>query len=477
MKKIYNICLVLFLLFAGQQVLAQRIGDLKGIHFQAVAIDDNGKEIVGMDINGKPVYNRTIGVRFSILKGNNGPVQYQETHSTLTDAHGLFSLVIGSGKHTEGVTKLMDIPWIDADQFLKVEISLKNDGNYKMVSLQQFMAVPYSFYTDDIADDAITTAKILNEEILSEDIKNETILAEDIKEGAVETSEILNETILAEDIAEGAVTSSEILDETIVAADIAEGAVTTSEILDETILAEDIAEGAVTTSEILDETIVAADIAEGAVTTSEILNGTIINEDIAADAITTDKIQDGTIINEDIAADAVTTDKILDGTIVNADIANGTVDLTAKVTNVLPVANGGTGVDGSVAADGQILIGNGTNNNFNLANLTAGSGIRINNTPGGIEIISTVTGIDQAVSEGSFAPGTVGDGDSKESGTIPVTNAALGDLVIASLPIDLQGCQLTAYVSEAGKVKLVLSNLTGSDKTFSPSKPKILVIK
>ena len=55
---------------------------------------------------------------------------------------------------------LMDIPWIEANQFLKVEIAIKNDGNYKLVSLQQFMAVPYSFYTDDIADNAISSAKI-----------------------------------------------------------------------------------------------------------------------------------------------------------------------------------------------------------------------------------------------------------------------------------------------------------------------------
>ena len=177
MKKLYSINIILILLFIGQNLMAQRIGDLKGIHFQAVAIDDQGKEIIGMDINGKPVYNKTIGVRFTILSGQSGPVLYQETHSTLTDQHGLFSLVIGQGKLTsEGQhTTLMEIPWIDADQFLKVEISLKNDNNYKMVSLQQFMAVPYSFYTDDIADNAITTAKILDETILNEDIANGTI--------------------------------------------------------------------------------------------------------------------------------------------------------------------------------------------------------------------------------------------------------------------------------------------------------------
>jgi hypothetical protein len=43
-----------------------------------------------------------------------------------------------------------------------------------------------------------------------------------------------------------------------------------------------------------------------------------------------------------IANNAVTSAKILDGTIVNADIANSTIDITQKVTGILPIGNGGT---------------------------------------------------------------------------------------------------------------------------------------
>jgi hypothetical protein len=203
MKNLYSIYIVLLFaltshLVSGQQIgSGPQIGNLKGINYQAVAIDENGKEIVGMDINGKPLHNKTIGVRFSILKGSDGPVLYQETHTALTDAYGLFSLVIGTGNVTSDgqYAILMDIPWIEANQFMKVEIATKNDDNYKLVSNQQFMSVPYSFYTDDIADNAITTAKILNE----------TILAEDIATNAVTTTEILNSSILNEDIADSTI--------------------------------------------------------------------------------------------------------------------------------------------------------------------------------------------------------------------------------------------------------------------------------
>jgi hypothetical protein len=177
---------------------AQNIGDLNGIYYQAVAIDENGKEIVGKDVEGKPLYNKTIGVRFTITSGLNGPVQWEETHTTNTDKYGLFTLTIGQGQPTGSAAfnHMLDIPWIDANQFLKVEISTKNDGNYKMVSNHQFMAVPFSFYTDDIADDAITTAKILDF----------TILNEDVATGAVDSRTILDETILNEDIATGPLT-------------------------------------------------------------------------------------------------------------------------------------------------------------------------------------------------------------------------------------------------------------------------------
>lgn len=194
MKNINYILLLALVLSSTLFVSAQQIANLEGINYQAVALDDEGKEIVGIDIMNKPLYEKSIGVRFTITAGVDGAVYYQDTHTTITDKYGLFSLVIGKGTVTDG-TNLMDIPWINGDQWLKVEIAIHNDGNYKVVSNQQFMAVPYSFYTDDIADDAITTAKILNEEIL----------AEDIGTGSVETSEILDGTILNEDIADGTI--------------------------------------------------------------------------------------------------------------------------------------------------------------------------------------------------------------------------------------------------------------------------------
>ena len=56
------------------------------------------------------------------------------------------------------------------------------------------------------------------------------------------------------------------------------------------------------------------------------------------------------------------------------------------ITGILPVANGGTGVNGSSAANGTLLIGNGSG--YTLATLTAGNGITITNGAGSISIAS-----------------------------------------------------------------------------------------
>lgn len=63
------------------------------------------------------------------------------------------------------------------------------------------------------------------------------------------------------------------------------------------------------------------------------------------------------------------------------------IDVSTDVTGLLPVDNGGTGLNGSSAANGQLLIGNGSG--YALNTLTAGSGISISNASGAITITNT----------------------------------------------------------------------------------------
>lgn len=67
----------------------------------------------------------------------------------------------------------------------------------------------------------------------------------------------------------------------------------------------------------------------------------------------------------------------------------GKVGLGTHVSGILPVANGGTGLDASLVTNGQLLIGNDTTNGFDLATLTAGSGISVTNGAGSITLANT----------------------------------------------------------------------------------------
>src|SRR5450756_1348661 len=160
-----------------------------------------------------------------------------------------------------------------------------------------------------------------------------------------------------------------------------------------------LASDAVTSGKILDGTIVNADInANAAIDASKLADGSVSNtelqyinsltsnaqtqlDNINTGIIDINTLADGKIYLGDasnvaqevaltgditmtntglttISADAVTTGKILDLTILNGDIANSTIDLTTKVTNVLPIANGGTN-SGTALVNGRVMVSRG----------------------------------------------------------------------------------------------------------------------
>jgi hypothetical protein len=130
------------------------------------------------------------------------------------------------------------------------------------------------------------------------------------------------------------------------------------------------------------------------------------------------------------------------------------VNLATNVTGTLPVANGGTGL-ATTPANGQLDIGNGTG--FTRATLTAGSGISVTNSAGGITIASTVTpgtgtvtsvggtgtvnGITltgTVTSTGNLTLGGTLSGvnlASQVTGTLPTANGGTGQTTLTGLPL------------------------------------------
>jgi hypothetical protein len=121
-----------------------------GISYQAVALDESGKEIAGQDISGNIINGKAINVRFSMIEGTpEGELLYREVHSVNTDQYGLFSVIIGHGNASADgkFQELTDIDWGADRLYLKVEIDIKRSGNFKLMGIQQMMAVPFAFYS------------------------------------------------------------------------------------------------------------------------------------------------------------------------------------------------------------------------------------------------------------------------------------------------------------------------------------------
>jgi len=137
--------LAVLFLFCSAIVYAQVVP--QGINYQAVALDQQGQPIPGVDIVGRPIDDAEIGVRISILEASpTGNVLYQEEHEVLTDQYGMFNLTIGQGLQVSA-DAFNTINW-QGDKFLQVELSIENDGEFTLSAVQQLMSVPYAFLAD-----------------------------------------------------------------------------------------------------------------------------------------------------------------------------------------------------------------------------------------------------------------------------------------------------------------------------------------
>lgn len=82
---------------------------------------------IARDASGKPLQNKSVALRISVLAGGaDGPVAYTETHLVTTTEQGSFSLAIGRGTATQG--SFAGVAWGSANHFLRVEMD-PNGGN------------------------------------------------------------------------------------------------------------------------------------------------------------------------------------------------------------------------------------------------------------------------------------------------------------------------------------------------------------
>ena len=143
-----------------------------------------------------------------------------------------------------------------------------------------------------------------------------TIITDDIKDDAVTTAKIKDANVTTAKIADSNVTTAKIADSNVTTAKIAADAINGTKIADDSINSEHYVDGSIDT----------AHIADGQVTHVKLANDAVDGDNISDDSINSEHYVDGSIDTAHIGDLQVTTAKIADNAITDDKIAGGSLD-------------------------------------------------------------------------------------------------------------------------------------------------------
>ena len=221
--------------------------------------------------------------------------------------------------------------------------------------------------TTNIADSAITAAKLASNAVTT--VK--------ITDGNVTLAKLASDSVNGTKIADDSINSEHYVDASIDTAHIADAQITTAKITDGNVTLAKLAADSVNGSKIADDSINSEHYVDGSIDTAHIADNQVTTAKIADSQITSAKITDGAIVNADInASAAIDATKIADGTVTSAEFqyintlsSNAQTQIDAKAAT--------TYVDNAVAGlRTRIIAECATTANVNLSNgLEAGDAI------------------------------------------------------------------------------------------------------
>lgn len=133
-------CLVVLIIAMPTSSKAQ---STKGINFQAIARNNSGVLLP----------NKQLNIRLSIKTDTNSVKnEYQEIVPVITNALGLFTIVVGAVENNKTITvgPFENINWSKVEKYLQVEVDTLGDLSFTNMGTQKINYVPFSFYADNV---------------------------------------------------------------------------------------------------------------------------------------------------------------------------------------------------------------------------------------------------------------------------------------------------------------------------------------
>lgn len=241
---------ILIILFIGYSLIS--FGQNSGINYQAVILDPNPIMMPGNKYTSPPLGNTNLEIKFSLFSGQH--LDYQESHTTKTDAYGLVNLIIGKGQKISANT-FDEMRWTDTLKTLQVELKFPSSANFIEISRSSLQYSPYALYAKSVdylnvkgtptklsyfqndvgllnqAD--LTTLRLEIKNQIDQIILNDVPLASEILPGKIKLSGDLGGLAIAPLIKENAITQEKILN----------GAVHSSKLKDSSVVDQKIAFG------------------------------------------------------------------------------------------------------------------------------------------------------------------------------------------------------------------------------------------
>ena len=284
--------------------------------------------------------------------------------------------------------------------------------------------------------------------------------------GLIITDDIANDAITNAKMADDAIGNAEMLDNAIGTTELQDNAVTNAKMADNAIGNAEMLDNAIGTTELQDNAVTNAKMADNAIGNSEMLDNAIGNVELQNDAVTTGKILDGEIRTADIADLNVTAEKLTAGAGTAGRV--GIADATGAVTyGLIPPASitGNnltstdltvTGGTGATLTTVTLEIANDAITNAKMADNAIGNAEMLDNAIGTTELQ------DNAVTNAKMADNAIGNAEMLDNaiGNVELQNDAVttgkildGEIRTADIAdLNVTAEKLTAGAGTAGRV-------------------------